>query len=184
MKGKITGLIEHLEPDLILGGAIFNLTPDLIYQYNLKGLVLDVDGTLVPLNVSEASDPLLQWIEDMRSIVSLWLVSNNISESRIGGIAKTLNLPYITGAAKPSRRKLRQAVNAMGLPVHQVAMVGDRLFTDVLAGNRLGMFTILVEPMIDPVFGQSSYLIRDLEVSFSKVLGVSIPAKQQKLKKK
>jgi predicted HAD superfamily phosphohydrolase YqeG len=35
----------------------------------------------------------------------------------------------------------------MDLPYEQVAMVGDRLFTDVLAGNRLGLFTILVEPL-------------------------------------
>jgi predicted HAD superfamily phosphohydrolase YqeG len=30
-----------------------------------------------------------------------------------------------------------------------VALVGDRVFTDVLAGNRLGLFTVLVKP-IDP----------------------------------
>jgi predicted HAD superfamily phosphohydrolase YqeG len=30
-----------------------------------------------------------------------------------------------------------------------VALVGDRLFTDVIAGNRLGLFTVLVRP-IDP----------------------------------
>jgi len=30
-----------------------------------------------------------------------------------------------------------------------VAFLGDRLFTDVLAGNRLGLFTVLVKP-IDP----------------------------------
>jgi hypothetical protein len=28
-----------------------------------------------------------------------------------------------------------------------VALVGDRLFTDVLAGNRLGLFTVLVKPI-------------------------------------
>ena len=27
------------------------------------------------------------------------------------------------------------------------AMVGDRLFTDVLGGNRLGLFTVLVRPV-------------------------------------
>jgi predicted HAD superfamily phosphohydrolase YqeG len=28
-----------------------------------------------------------------------------------------------------------------------VALVGDRLFTDVLAGNRLGLYTVLVKPV-------------------------------------
>jgi HAD superfamily phosphatase (TIGR01668 family) len=35
------------------------------------------------------------------------------------------------------------------LPASQVALIGDRLFTDVMAGNRLGLFTVLVKP-IDP----------------------------------
>jgi predicted HAD superfamily phosphohydrolase YqeG len=28
-----------------------------------------------------------------------------------------------------------------------VALVGDRIFTDVMAGNRLGLFTVLVKPI-------------------------------------
>jgi HAD superfamily phosphatase (TIGR01668 family) len=89
----------------------------------------------------------------------------------------------MVGAAKPSRRKLKKAAEAMNLPVEQVAMVGDRLFTDVLAGNRLGMFTILVEPMIDPAVTVTSYPIRDFEVWLSQSLGVSLTAKQQNLNK-
>ena len=173
--------VTPLQPDLILGRPVVSLTPDLLQQYHLKGLVLDVDDTLVPLKAAQASEELVQWVKQIRQVATLWLVSNNLSENRISGIARSLNLPYITSAAKPSRRKLRQAVTAMNLPVEQVAMVGDRLFTDVLAGNRLGMFTILVEPMVDPAAAARKYPIRTFEVWFSQTLGVSLTAKQQKL---
>lgn len=164
-----------LEPDLFLDDSILSLTPAILKQYDIKGLVLDVDDTLVPISEVTVSDYLQQWVEQIRPIVPVWLVSNNISESRIGGIAKALNLPYITGAAKPSRRKLRQAVAAMELPVEKVAMVGDRLFTDVLAGNRLGMFTILVEPMVDPgMVAPPPYRLRSLEVWLSQIFGASL----------
>lgn len=175
--------ISNLQPDLILGDSILHLTPDLLKHYQLKGLLLDVDETLVPLRVTEASEELRQWVEQVRPVVALWLVSNNLSETRISKIAKSLNLPYMLGAGKPSRRKLKKAAKAMNLPVEQVAMVGDRLFTDVLAGNRLGMFTILVEPMVDPNVTVASYPIRDFEVLLSKALGVSLTAKQQNLNK-
>ena len=36
---------------------------------------------------------------------------------------------------------------AADLPADRVAMVGDRLFTDVLCGNRLGLYTVLVRPV-------------------------------------
>ena len=163
-----------LQPDLVLGGSVFDLTPEIIQRHELKGVVLDVDETLVPFRLSEVSDELRQWMEQIRPLVSLWLVSNNLSHSRISRIGSALEVPYILGARKPSRRKLRQAVEAMNLPFSQVAMVGDRLFTDVLAGNRLGMFTILVEPMVPADSEARKHLVRNFEVWFSQAMGASL----------
>lgn len=174
---------KFLQPDLVLGGSILNLTPEIIQHYQLKGLVLDVDETLVPFTVDAVSPELKDWVEQMRTYTALWLVSNNLSEVRIGSIARSLNLPYYLGAAKPSRRKIRAALQAMNLPVNQVGMVGDRLFTDVLAGNRLGMFTILVEPIVHPDAVLRSHPIRNFEVWFSEILGASIISQATKLHK-
>ncbi len=172
-----------LQPDLILSGSILSLTPDIIHQYGLKGLVLDVDETLVPIRISGASPELKQWVEQIRPSVAMCLVSNNLSESRIGSIARSLNLPYYLGAAKPSRRKIREALKQMNLPANQVGMVGDRLFTDVIVGNRLGMFTILVEPIVHPDIALRSHPIRNFEVWVSEALGASIIPKETKIHK-
>jgi HAD superfamily phosphatase (TIGR01668 family) len=167
-------MISLLEPNLVLGGTIFDLTSVTLQKHNIKGLILDVDETLVPFKQKETTLELQQWILEIRQTTPIWLVSNNISHSRIGNIAQSVDLPFISAAKKPSRRKLKQAATAMNLPIKQVAMVGDRLFTDVLAGNRLGMFTILVEPMIDPLVAVRSHPIRDFEIWLSQLLGVSL----------
>lgn len=165
-----------LQPDLVIGGTIFNLTPQVLQKYRIEGLILDVDETLVPFKQQSASGELQQWITEIKQDTPIWLVSNNISHSRIGNIARAVDLPFIASAKKPSRRKLQQAATAMQLPVERVAMVGDRLFTDVLAGNRLGMFTVLVEPMVDPIAAVRSHPIRDFEIWFSQLFGVSLTA--------
>jgi predicted HAD superfamily phosphohydrolase YqeG len=59
----------------------------------------------------------------------------------------------------------------LALPPRQVALVGDRVFTDVLAGNRLGLFTVLVRP-IDPNGDPCSHdQVQTLEVRMSRWLG-------------
>ncbi len=176
-------VITLLQPNLILGSTIFDLTPQILQKYNINGLILDVDETLVPFKQRETSEELQQWITQIRQATPIWLVSNNISHNRIGNIAKSVDLPFISAAQKPSRRRLREAAKAMELPVERIAMVGDRLFTDVLAGNRLGMFTILVEPMIDPLIAVRSHPIRDFEIWLSELIGVSLAANQDSVTK-
>lgn len=163
-----------LQPNLVLDGNVMAISLDLLSEHSIKGLILDVDDTLVPLRQAETNPDLAQWMHQMKSVTTVWLVSNNINAHRIGRIATLLDVPYITSAGKPSGRKLKQALTAMDLPVNQVAMVGDRLFTDVLAGNRLGLFTILVEPM--PGLNQiaRSSPVRALEVLVSQCFGVTL----------
>ncbi|MGF1460122.1 MAG: YqeG family HAD IIIA-type phosphatase [Leptolyngbyaceae cyanobacterium] len=165
---------HKLQPDLVLGQPVIGLTLDLIQQYQIQGLILDVDETLVPFREADTTEEVKVWFAALNAAVPIWLVSNNLNEPRIRRIAESLSVPYITGARKPSRRQLKKAAEAMQLPVEHIAMVGDRLFTDVLAGNRLGMFTILVEPMVYPMGKPGKYVLRSFEVWISQLLGVSL----------
>ena len=171
---KLLTMISLLQPDLVLGGNIFDLTPAILIEHQIAGLVLDVDETLVPFKQKETTVELQKWVAQIRETTPIWLVSNNISYARIGNIARSVDLPFISAAKKPSRRKLQEAATAMELPVERVAMVGDRLFTDILAGNRLGMFTILVEPMTNPGAAARVHPIRDFEIWLSQLIGISL----------
>jgi uncharacterized protein len=166
--------VSLLEPNLTLSDSILALTPALIKHHGLRGLVLDVDDTVISTRSAVVPPEVKVWMEEVKQVVSVTLVSNNLSHARIRRVAGVLDLPYIFGARKPSRRKVRQAVSEMNLPLNEVGMVGDRLFTDVLVGNRLGMFTVLVEPMMDPRNSRRRISwLRSFEVWLSRLLGAT-----------
>ncbi|GAB4215081.1 MAG: YqeG family HAD IIIA-type phosphatase [Synechococcales cyanobacterium] len=135
------------QPTIRLSGRIDALQAPLLTPYGIQGLILDVDDTIVDRWSRAIPTEILSWFATMQPQFQMWLVSNNTSRQRIHAIAEQVQLPYIHGAGKPSRRALRQAVTAMKLQPTQVAMVGDRLLTDILAGNRLGLITVWVEPI-------------------------------------
>jgi uncharacterized protein len=171
-------LFPLLQPNLVLGGSVLDLTLEILERNQIKGLVLDVDDTIVPIGIDVARPELIGWIEQIKKIGPLWLVTNNPGQVRIGAIAESLSVPYFHSAAKPSRRKLRQAVESMSIDPAHVAMVGDRLFTDVLAGNRLGMFTILIEPIVDAESAIGFQAIRSVEFAIARALGISLAAEK------
>lgn len=172
-------LWQLITPNLILSQPIWFLTDEVMAEHGLQGLILDVDNTLVGNDEVDIPPEVKQWVEVMRQKYKIWLISNNFSDRRIKNIADTLQLPYRSRAGKPSRRAVRRAILAMDLPAEKVAMVGDRLFTDTLVGNRLGMFTVLVQPppMLDQkasLLSARSQFLRNWEIWLARKSGVNI----------
>ncbi|MEO1637076.1 MAG: YqeG family HAD IIIA-type phosphatase [Cyanobacteria bacterium J06631_9] len=171
--------INFLQPDLILGQSVLGITPEMLQEKGLKGLILDVDETIVPVGRKQLDPDVQDWASDIQKVVPLSLVSNNVGRDRIRSIAAGMNyegreVPYVASAGKPSRKKLRRAAEEMSLPFEQIAMVGDRIFTDVLAGNRVGLYTILVTPMLEPNSMDPKNLLRNAEFWVSRQLGVTL----------
>ena len=140
--------IKLFQPDIVVAGTVLNLNPETLLARGIQGIIFDVDNTLVPIHEEVAAPEIEVWLQPIREQFQIWLVSNNLDIGRIRKIAQQIEIGYISRAAKPSRRALRQAIEHMSLPPEQVAIVGDRLLTDVLAGNRLGLLTVLVEPLM------------------------------------
>ena len=171
--------VNLLQPDLVLPQSVVGITPKLLEEKGIKGLILDVDETIVPVGRKQLDPDVQTWVSSILKVVPLSLVSKNVGHERIKQIAASMvfyvqSVPFVASAGKPSRRKLRVAATEMGLPFEQIAMVGDRLFTDVLAGNRDGLFTILVQPMLEPNSRDPKNLLRNAEFWVAKQLGVTL----------
>jgi hypothetical protein len=167
-------LRELLRPDWLLDRTLAELPLQDLLDQGIRALVLDVDRTLLPRRQAELPQSALLWLRAARSQMPIHLLSNNPSRQRIGAVARQLQLPFTTSAGKPRRAALRRVLGQLAMEPQQVALIGDRLFTDVIAGNRLGLFTVLVKP-IDP---QGRPCQRDrlqkLELRLAHWLGASL----------
>jgi HAD superfamily phosphatase (TIGR01668 family) len=143
-------MLNHLlTPNWLLPITLAQLPLEPLLSQGIRALVLDVDRTILPHRQGHLPPSAEQWLRRAAQQVPIHLLSNNPSRRRIGGVAEILGLPYTTSAGKPRRTALRRVLDELGIAAPHVALVGDRIFTDVLAGNRLGLFTVLVRP-IDP----------------------------------
>ena len=112
---------------------------------NVKALILDVDGTLTSGKKPVISNDIKNWVINSKKFFYTYLFSNNPSRTRIKQIADELDLEFTYSGGKPSKRKLKKILDKIPYSSNEVAIIGDRVFTDILVGNRLGMYTILVD---------------------------------------
>lgn len=163
-----------LRPNWLRECTLAELPLQELLDQPIRALVLDVDRTLLPRRRADLPSSALRWLQLAREQMPIHLFSNNPSRKRIGAVAAQLDLPYTISASKPRRSALRRVLADLQLPHQEVALIGDRLFTDVIAGNRLGLFTVLVKP-IDPL-GQPCQRdrLQKLELRLARWVGTTL----------
>jgi uncharacterized protein len=127
--------------------SIFEITPESLKEKGVKGIITDLDNTLVEWDRPSATPDLIQWFENMKNNDILVTIVSNNNEERVKLFADPLITPYIYRARKPMTKAFNRAVKDMGLKKEQTVVIGDQLLTDVFGGNRGGFHTILVVPV-------------------------------------
>lgn len=139
---------------------VFRLKPTYIVEHvtdinledlraeGIKGLIFDLDNTLMAPKSSELSTEIAHWLEIVKNDFQIAIVSNNPHQHYVEDAAKIIGAPAYHKAKKPRTAIATVALKKLDLLPYQVAMVGDRPLTDIWVGQRMGMITILVDPLI------------------------------------
>lgn len=114
----------------------------------IKGIVLDLDNTIVPGKKSEVPPEVRAWTEKAKEKgFKLCIFSNTLRIRRLWKLSREIGIPFVRGSFKPRLGGLKNALYFMGVKPKESVMIGDRLLTDIWGGNRIGMWTILVDPL-------------------------------------
>jgi uncharacterized protein len=128
--------------------TVTEITVEDLRAAGIEAVLLDLDNTLVAWQRSEVPEEVFAWLAGLREDgIRLYLISNTRFGRRLKMLSERLGIPYVRRAWKPRKRGFVEAMDRLGVEPARTAMVGDQMFTDVLGGNRLGLYTVMVQPI-------------------------------------
>lgn len=141
-------MLECFFPDIYVR-SIFEMPIEELKEKGIRALVFDIDNTIVPFDVAEAEERIVELFESFRKQgFQLCLLSNN-NKKRVQLFNRRLKALAIYKAGKPGVKKLYRAMEKMGSTPRTTALIGDQVFTDVFCGHRAKVLTILTAPVCE-----------------------------------
>ena len=120
---------------------------DELRDQGIRCVLLDRDNTLVPRDATCAPPEVAAWLDCLRkSGIAVCMVSNNFHTKEVCDSAEKLNCAVVHHAMKPAPVSVWHAMLLCGVTPEQTLLIGDQLFTDMIAGNLAGVQTVLVRP--------------------------------------
>ena len=124
-----------------------DLTAERLAGFGICALLLDVDNTLALHGHPIPKEGVKEWIADMKQAGIKLVIISNAYDRRIKPFAGLLGLTYSAMSLKPLPFALRKQRKNLKVNKQNVMMVGDQLFTDIMAAKLAGMRTALVSPI-------------------------------------
>lgn len=127
--------------------TVHGISLEILNKYKVRGLLLDLDNTLTTHDNPKPADGVLDWLANMqKNGIKLIIVSNN-SHERVKPFAQMLGLEFVSKGKKPLSKGFKEASERMKLPLNELAVVGDQIFTDVLGANLIRTKCFYVFPI-------------------------------------
>lgn len=139
-------MIDLLCPDALVG-SVLDIDLESLKSRGIDALILDLDNTLLAWETEEIPSEVAEWVARARSLGFKVCIASNGTRSRVRKLAGALGVPAISKAVKPRKKPFRLAMEMLQTTPDRTAVVGDQVFTDVLGGNRLALYTILIQPV-------------------------------------
>ena len=161
-------MLSNMVPERAFS-RVQDIRPGFLRQEGIRLLMLDFDNTILPY--TEHGDPewFGPWLKELQSGGILVCVVTNSRKPKAPAFCGRWGIPVYTRARKPSPRRLEQVREHFGVSREQCAMVGDQIFTDILAANRARMHSYMVRPINNHnLFLKGRYLLQKLILKIAK----------------
>jgi HAD superfamily phosphatase (TIGR01668 family) len=127
--------------------SIDMLEVEWLKSQGIRCVLMDRDNTCVPRDSKVAPPKVQDWIDRVHAAgIPTCVVSNNFHTKQVERSARELDSECIHHAMKPAPFAVRAALKRMGVSPNEAVLIGDQVYTDIIAGNLAGVRTVLVRP--------------------------------------
>jgi len=133
-------------PD-VMKQNIYEIEPRMFQNRGIRFIMLDIDNTVAPYTVPEATERMKAWVQRMQAAgLELFILSNNRGV-RPETFAAAFGLPFLKKAWKPFTKNAKAVLAERGYAPSETAFIGDQIYTDVACAKWCGAFAVLVHPI-------------------------------------
>ena len=126
--------------------SIFEINYSRLKELCITCLVFDLDNTLGKLDHKKSPYKVKELIRSLQNDFLVLICSNN-TRRRVEPFFKDLGIGGVYFSFKPTTLGLAKIKRRYRLKKKEMCIIGDQMVTDILAGNRFHIMTVLVDPM-------------------------------------
>ena len=138
--------MEVFRPD-IYQKSIYDIDYLKLKNRGIRCLLFDLDNTLVPIDKDVPDKKLLEFFLYIEELGIKPIILSNSSKKRVTPFKEKCNVDSSFHSGKPFSKKYKKILETYHFKDTQVACIGDQLLTDIYGANRLGLTSILVNPI-------------------------------------
>ncbi len=137
---------------------ITDITPEDLAAMGARAVAIDIDNTIAHDGAFHLFHGVRAWVKRVREAGIPVIILTNTFPLRAKFISRVLGrLPYVANAEKPRQKGFQKAAEKLGVPVGEMAMIGDQLFTDIKGANEAGAIPVRVKFRRPEIFGYFHY---------------------------
>ena len=126
---------------------VLSINYDYLIYNNYNTLLFDLDNTLLNNREKNVSNDIVNLFSNLKRMGFNVLVVSNALPGRVKRISDVLDVKGYSLACKPFINKIISIKNANKFNIDNMVLIGDQLFTDIAAAKKMGIKSILVDPI-------------------------------------
>ena len=138
--------MEKYIPDAYIK-SIYYIDYEKLKERGIKCILFDLDNTVAPLSIKKPTKKIKELFTKLKNMGFKIIIFSNSGKNRLKPFKEELEVDCAFSCKKPMRKKFDLIIKEYKYNISEIIIIGDNIITDILGGNKVGITTVLVNPI-------------------------------------